>query len=97
MESVRESVSRAQEAGDSACVGAAGAWGALAGGRAPRAALLAHAPRSPRAPRLLASAAQLLAQHAALNAAKPADVFQVWPDVSLLSLEDIKSNLSSDR
>ncbi|XP_004929282.3 anaphase-promoting complex subunit 5 isoform X2 [Bombyx mori] len=77
MESVRESVSRAQEAGDSACVGAAGAWGALAGGRAPRAALLAHAPRSPRAPRLLASAAQLLAQHAALNAAKPADVFQI--------------------
>ncbi|KAJ0181778.1 hypothetical protein K1T71_002500 [Dendrolimus kikuchii] len=74
MESVREAVCRAQESGDGAGVGAAAAWGALAGGRARRAALLA---RVPRAPRYAANAAQLMAQHAAVNGAKPAEVFQI--------------------
>ncbi|XP_072936844.1 anaphase-promoting complex subunit 5 [Epargyreus clarus] len=74
MESVREAVGAAQEAGDGACLAAAGAWGALAGGRARRAALLARAPRPPRH---AAAAAQLMAQHAAVNAAKPAHIFQI--------------------
>lgn len=76
MEGVQEALCAAQEAADAACLAHAAAWGALAGGRARRAALLV---RVPRAPRVAAAAAQLLAQHAAANAAKPADVFQVGP------------------
>lgn len=76
MESVREALAAAQEAGDGSCLAHAAAWGALAGGRARRAALLL---RVPRAPRPAAAAAQLMAQHAAVNSAKPADVFQVSP------------------
>ncbi|KAL0894705.1 hypothetical protein ABMA27_013244 [Loxostege sticticalis] len=74
MEGVREALATAQEAGDGACLAHAAAWGALAGGRARRAALLA---RVPRAPRVAAAAAQLMAQHAAVNGAKPAEVFQI--------------------
>lgn len=74
MEGVREALATAQEAGDTACLAHAAAWGALAGGRARRAALLT---KMPRAPRPAAAAAQLLAQHAAVNGAKPSDVFQV--------------------
>lgn len=74
MEGVREALGCAQEAADSGCVAAAAAWGALAGGRARRAALLARVPRPPRA---AAAAVQLMAQHAAVNAARPAEVFQV--------------------
>ncbi|CAH0404756.1 unnamed protein product [Chilo suppressalis] len=74
MEGVREALAAAQEAADGCCLAHAAAWGALAGGRARRAALLA---RVPRAPRVAASAAQLMAQHAAVNGAKPADVFQI--------------------
>ncbi|XP_045511447.1 anaphase-promoting complex subunit 5 [Colias croceus] len=74
MEAVREALATAQEAGDTACLAHAAAWGALAGGRARRAALLA---RVPRAPRSAAAAAQLMAQHAALNAATPREVFQI--------------------
>ncbi|XP_060802230.1 anaphase-promoting complex subunit 5 isoform X2 [Amyelois transitella] len=77
MEGVREALAAAQEAGDGACLAHAAAWGALAGGRALRDALLARAPRLPRAPRQASAAAQLLAQHAAVNGAKPADVFQI--------------------
>ncbi|XP_073941660.1 anaphase promoting complex subunit 5 ida [Choristoneura fumiferana] len=77
MESVREALATAQEAGDGACLAHAAAWGALAGGRARRAALLLRVPRAPRAPRPAAAAAQLMAQHAAVNSAKPADVFQI--------------------
>ncbi|KAI8427752.1 hypothetical protein MSG28_002177 [Choristoneura fumiferana] len=73
MESVREALATAQEAGDGACLAHAAAWGALAGGRARRAALLLRVPRAAPA----AAAAQLMAQHAAVNSAKPADVFQV--------------------
>ncbi|XP_026328137.1 anaphase-promoting complex subunit 5 isoform X2 [Hyposmocoma kahamanoa] len=74
MEGVREALATAQEAGDTACLAHAAAWGALAGGRARRAALLT---KMPRAPRPAAAAAQLLAQHAAVNGAKPSDVFQI--------------------
>ncbi|CAG5021635.1 unnamed protein product [Parnassius apollo] len=74
MEGVQEALGAAQEAADAACLAHAAAWGALAGGRARRAALLA---RVPRAPRVAAAAAQLMAQHAAVNAAKPAEVFQI--------------------
>ncbi|OWR44924.1 anaphase-promoting complex subunit 5 [Danaus plexippus] len=74
MEGVREALGCAQEAADSGCVAAAAAWGALAGGRARRAALLARVPRPPRA---AAAAVQLMAQHAAVNAARPAEVFQI--------------------
>ncbi|XP_045782080.1 anaphase-promoting complex subunit 5 isoform X2 [Maniola jurtina] len=74
MEGVREALATAQEAADSACLAHAAAWGALAGGRARRAALLARVPRPPRA---AASAVQLMAQHAAVNAARPAEVFQI--------------------
>ncbi|CAH0749049.1 unnamed protein product [Diatraea saccharalis] len=73
MEGVREALSAAQEAADAWCLAHAAAWGALAGGRARRAALLA---RVPRAPRVAAAAAQLMAQHAAVNGAKPAEVLQ---------------------
>lgn len=74
MEGVREALATAQEAADGACLAHAAAWGALAGGRARRAALLSRVPRPPRA---AASAVQLMAQHAAVNAARPAEVFQV--------------------
>ncbi|XP_045535933.1 anaphase-promoting complex subunit 5 [Papilio machaon] len=74
MEGVQEALCAAQEAADATCLAHAAAWGALAGGRARRAALLA---RVPRAPRVAAAAAQLMAQHAAVNAAKPAEVFQI--------------------
>ncbi|KAJ2953567.1 hypothetical protein O0L34_g1169 [Tuta absoluta] len=74
MEGVREALATAQEAADSACLAHAAAWGALAGGRARRAALLS---REPRAPRPAAGAAQLMAQHAAVNGTKPAEVFQI--------------------
>ncbi|XP_013181286.1 PREDICTED: anaphase-promoting complex subunit 5 isoform X1 [Papilio xuthus] len=74
MEGVQEALCAAQEAADTACLAHAAAWGALAGGRARRAALLA---RVPRAPRIAAAAAQLMAQHAAVNAAKPAEVFHI--------------------
>ncbi|KAM3959023.1 anaphase promoting complex subunit 5 ida [Aphomia sociella] len=74
MEAVREALAAAQAAADSAALAHAAAWGALAGGRARRAALLA---RVPRAPRVAAAAAQLMAQHAAVNGAKPAEVFQI--------------------
>ncbi|XP_028176804.1 anaphase-promoting complex subunit 5 isoform X2 [Ostrinia furnacalis] len=74
MEGVREALAAAQEAGDGACLAHAAAWGALAGGRARRAALLA---RVPRAPRVAAAAAQLMAQHAAVNGARPSEVFQI--------------------
>ncbi|XP_026737731.1 anaphase-promoting complex subunit 5-like [Trichoplusia ni] len=91
MEAVREALARAQEAADYACLVGAATWGALAGGRARRAALLTRAPRSspppaaptvppaatPSHPRHTAAAAQLLAQHAAANGAKPAYIFQV--------------------
>ncbi|XP_041978762.1 anaphase-promoting complex subunit 5 [Aricia agestis] len=74
MEGVREALATAQEAADGGCLAHAAAWGALAGGRARRAALLARVPRPPRA---AAAAAQLMAQHAAVNAARPAEVFQI--------------------
>ncbi|CAH4003314.1 anaphase-promoting complex subunit 5 isoform X1 [Pieris brassicae] len=74
MEGVREALAKAQEAGDSACMSHAAAWGALAGGRARRAALLS---RMPRAPRAAAAAAQFMALHAALNSVKPCEVFQI--------------------
>ncbi|XP_026487717.2 anaphase-promoting complex subunit 5 [Vanessa tameamea] len=74
MEGVREALATAQEAADSACLAHAAAWGSLAGGRARRAALLSRVPRPPRAD---ASAMQLMAQHAAVNAVKPAEVFQI--------------------
>ncbi|XP_063376218.1 anaphase-promoting complex subunit 5 isoform X1 [Cydia fagiglandana] len=74
MESVREALATAQEAADGSCAAHAAAWGALAGGRARRAALLA---RVPRAPRPAAAAAQLMAQHTAVNCVRPAEVFQI--------------------
>ncbi|CAH0726651.1 unnamed protein product, partial [Brenthis ino] len=74
MEGVREALATAQEAADGACLAHAAAWGALAGGRARRAALLSRVPRPPRA---AASAVQLMAQHAAVNAARPSEVFQI--------------------
>ncbi|CAK1549834.1 unnamed protein product [Leptosia nina] len=74
MECAREALAKAQESGDSVCMANAGAWGAVAGGRARRAALLT---RMPRAPRPAAAAAQLMALHAALNSAKPSEVFQI--------------------
>ncbi|XP_026757188.1 anaphase-promoting complex subunit 5 isoform X2 [Galleria mellonella] len=74
MEAVREALAAAQGAADGAALAHAAAWGALAGGRARRAALLA---RVPRAPRVAAAAAQLMAQHAAVNGAKPSEVFQI--------------------
>lgn len=74
MEAVREAISRGQEASDGACVAAAAAWGARAGGRTRRAVLTAQ---TPRAPRHAAVAVQLVAQHVAVMGAKPADVFQV--------------------
>lgn len=80
MEGVREALATAQEAGDTACLAHAAAWGALAGGRARRAALLT---KMPRAPRPAAAAAQLLAQHAAVNGATPSDVFQVGVPVPI--------------
>ncbi|XP_059048895.1 anaphase-promoting complex subunit 5 [Achroia grisella] len=74
MEAVREALGAAQAAADGAALAHAAAWGARAGGRARRAALLA---RVPRAPRQAAAAAQLMAQHAAVNGTKPAEVFQI--------------------
>lgn len=85
MEAVREALARAQEAADYLCLMAAATWGALAGGRARRAALLDRAPRPPASasahlascPRHNAAATQLLAQHTAVNGAKPRYIFQV--------------------
>ncbi|XP_053600479.1 anaphase-promoting complex subunit 5 isoform X2 [Plodia interpunctella] len=74
MEAVREALAAAQEAADGGCLAHGAAWGALAGGRARRRALLAGAPRVPRQ---AAAAALLRAQHAAVNGATPADVFQI--------------------
>ncbi|CAH2066575.1 unnamed protein product, partial [Iphiclides podalirius] len=74
MEGVHEALSAAQEAADTSCLAHAAAWGALAGGRARRSALLA---RLPSAPRVAGAAAQLMAQHAAVNAANPCEVFQI--------------------
>lgn len=77
MEGVREALSMAQEAGDGACLAHVVAWAARAGGRGRRAALLTRTPRAPRAAPAAAAAAQFLAQHMAVNAARPSDVFAV--------------------
>lgn len=77
LESVSEALVMAQEAGDSACLSHVVGWAARAGGRGRRAAILARTPRSPRAASAAATAAQLLAQHMAVNGAQPSDVFSL--------------------